>query len=87
MTPPLVLYIFPPSMTTATESPVREQEICRDTLLEKYAKNNEASIDEVRRRVARALAQVDDLQVHGRRRIDSDRFTVVVLDADHRVGE
>src|SRR2546423_12924537 len=43
--------------TTLTEAP--PQEICRDTLLEKYAKGNEASIDEVRRRVARALAQVE----------------------------
>ena len=46
-------------MTTAEATAVREQDICRDTLLEKYAKNNEASIDEVRRRVARALAQVE----------------------------
>src|SRR3954463_10139575 len=46
-------------MTTAQKSLVREQEICRDTLLEKYAKGNEGSIDEVRRRVARALAQVE----------------------------
>src|SRR3954465_14480451 len=35
------------------------QEISRDTLLEKYAKGKEASIDEVRRRVARALAQAE----------------------------
>ncbi|HEX6689799.1 MAG TPA: adenosylcobalamin-dependent ribonucleoside-diphosphate reductase, partial [Burkholderiales bacterium] len=34
-----------------------EQVICRDTLLEKYAKGDETSIGEVRRRVARALAQ------------------------------
>jgi ribonucleoside-diphosphate reductase alpha chain len=34
-----------------------EQAICRDTLLEKYAKGQEGSIAEVRRRVARALAQ------------------------------
>ena len=38
---------------------VREQEICRDTLIEKYAKGNESSIEDVRRRVARALAQVE----------------------------
>src|SRR3989440_4269428 len=43
--------------TVATE--FREQEICRDTLIEKYAKGSESSIEEVRRRVARALAQVE----------------------------
>ena len=35
------------------------QEISRDTLLEKYAKGKESSIEEVRRRVARALAQAE----------------------------
>ena len=40
-------------------SPVSEQEISRDTLLEKYAKDGEQSVAEVRRRVARALAQVE----------------------------
>ncbi|HET9350622.1 MAG TPA: ribonucleotide reductase N-terminal alpha domain-containing protein, partial [Burkholderiales bacterium] len=39
--------------------PVSEQEISRDTLLEKYAKGTEQSVTEVRRRVARALAQVE----------------------------
>ena len=34
-----------------------EQEISRDTLIEKYAKGKESSIAEVRRRVARALTQ------------------------------
>src|SRR4249920_1326203 len=34
-----------------------EQVISRDTLLEKYAKGDESSIGQVRRRVARALAQ------------------------------
>jgi ribonucleoside-diphosphate reductase alpha chain len=54
--------------TTAT--PIVAQDICRDTLLEKYAKGDEASIDEVRRRVARALAQVEpeDKRVHWERR-------------------
>src|SRR5689334_13183265 len=37
----------------------REQEICRDTLIEKYAKGNEASVEEVRQRVSRALAQFE----------------------------
>lgn len=36
-----------------------EQEISRDTLIEKYAKGRETSITEVRRRVARALAQAE----------------------------
>src|SRR5918993_221433 len=40
-------------------SPVSEQEISRDTLLEKYAKDGEQSVGQVRRRVARALAQVE----------------------------
>src|ERR671914_2423626 len=40
-------------------APVGEQEISRDTLLEKYAKGSEQSITEVRRRVARALAQAE----------------------------
>ena len=33
------------------------QEICADSLIEKYAKGKESSVDEVRLRVARALAQ------------------------------
>jgi ribonucleoside-diphosphate reductase alpha chain len=36
-----------------------DQEICREALLEKYAKGEEASVEQVRRRVARALAQVE----------------------------
>jgi ribonucleoside-diphosphate reductase alpha chain len=40
-------------------SPVSEQQISRDTLLEKYAKGTEQSVAEVRRRVARALAQAE----------------------------
>jgi ribonucleoside-diphosphate reductase alpha chain len=40
-------------------APVSEQEISRDTLIEKYAKGNEQTVTEVRRRVARALAQVE----------------------------
>src|SRR2546423_2442238 len=42
-----------------TVTPVAEQPISRDTLLEKYAKGGEATIAEVRRRVARALARVE----------------------------
>src|SRR3982075_1373048 len=54
--------------TTAT--PAAEQEISRDTLLEKYAKGDETSIGEVRRRVARALAQAEpeDKRAHWERR-------------------
>src|SRR6478752_7015560 len=36
---------------------VAEQEISRETLVEKYAKDGEATVEAVRRRVARALAQ------------------------------
>jgi ribonucleoside-diphosphate reductase alpha chain len=43
-------------METDTQA-IAEQTISRDTLLEKYAKGGEGSIGEVRRRVARALAQ------------------------------
>ncbi|OGA58327.1 MAG: ribonucleoside-diphosphate reductase, adenosylcobalamin-dependent, partial [Betaproteobacteria bacterium RIFCSPLOWO2_12_FULL_67_28] len=47
-----------------------EQEICRDSLLEKYAKGKEASAEDVRRRVARALAQVEpeDRRAHWEKR-------------------
>src|SRR5947207_3143079 len=66
--PSPLLYTYPVMDTTVTSTPA--QEICRDTLLEKYAKGNEASIDEVRRRVARALAQVEpeDRRSHWERR-------------------
>jgi len=48
----------------------REQEICRDTLIEKYAKGNEASVEEVRQRVAQALAQAEpeERRAHWERR-------------------
>ena len=36
-----------------------EQEVCREVLIEKYAKDQESTIGEVRTRVARALAQVE----------------------------
>ena len=38
-------------------STAAEQEVCRDVLVEKYAKDQETTIGEVRARVARALAQ------------------------------
>ena len=54
--------------STVTEAP--PQEICRDTLLEKYAKGDEASVEQVRRRVAHALAQVEpeERRAHWERR-------------------
>src|SRR5712675_1578148 len=53
-----------------TDAPTADQAISRDTLLEKYAKGKEGSIAEVRRRVARALAQVEaeDQRAHWERR-------------------
>lgn len=47
------------AVTGAALSAPAEQEISRDTLIEKYAKGKETSITEVRRRVARALAQAE----------------------------
>src|SRR5882672_2985314 len=38
---------------------VAEQDICRDTLIEKYAKGKETTVEQVRARVARALAQAE----------------------------
>ena len=46
-------------MELQAPAPTAEQEISRDTLIEKYAKGNEQTVTEVRRRVARALAQVE----------------------------
>jgi len=47
-----------------------EQEICREALLEKYAKGKERTVAEVRARVARALAAVEapDKRAHWERR-------------------
>ncbi|HEX2199000.1 MAG TPA: adenosylcobalamin-dependent ribonucleoside-diphosphate reductase [Burkholderiales bacterium] len=44
---------------------VAEQEICRDALIEKYAKGDETTAAEVRLRVARALAQAEPEERRG----------------------
>ena len=44
---------------TAPTVAATEQEVCRDVLVEKYAKDKETTIGEVRARVARALAQTE----------------------------
>ncbi len=49
----------PIQTTVRATAPLPDQEICREALLEKYAKGDESSMIEVRRRVARALAQVE----------------------------
>ena len=46
-----------PTLKAAATLP--DQEICREALVEKYAKGDETTIAQVRRRVARALAQVE----------------------------
>lgn len=51
-----------PELATGTLSGTAqppEQAICREVLLEKYAKKHESSIEDVHRRVARALAAVE----------------------------
>jgi len=55
---------------TTTRVSLPEQEICREALIEKYAKGKEQSIDDVRRRIARALAAVEpqDRRAHWERR-------------------
>ena len=54
----------------STATAVAEQEICRDTLIEKYAKGKEATVAQVRARVARALAQAEpeERRAHWERR-------------------
>ena len=57
------------SPTTVAEA-LPEQEICREALLEKYAKGKERTVEEVRARVARALAAVEapEKRAHWERR-------------------
>src|SRR5258705_11983193 len=49
---------------------IPEQAICREALLEKYAKDNERTVADVRARVARALAAAEreDKRAHWERR-------------------
>jgi len=54
-----------------------DQEICREALIEKYAKGGETSIEQVRARVARALAQVE---AEGDRAKWEKRFTKALAD-------
>ena len=56
---------------TITSLSLAEQEICREALIEKYAKGEESTVTEVRRRVARALAQAEP---EGRRAYWEKRF-------------
>ena len=49
-----------PAAIRADAATLKEQEICAEVLVEKYAKNGETSIAEVRARVARALAAVEN---------------------------
>ncbi|MGH6781991.1 MAG: adenosylcobalamin-dependent ribonucleoside-diphosphate reductase, partial [Sphingomonadaceae bacterium] len=49
----------PETGTLAAPRALAEQEICREALIEKYAKGKESSTEDVRRRVARALAQAE----------------------------
>jgi ribonucleoside-diphosphate reductase alpha chain len=47
------------STVNESAAALADQEICREALLEKYAKGEETSAEQVRRRVARALAVVE----------------------------
>src|SRR5215510_6945938 len=49
----------PQSGALAAIAELAAQEICTDSLIEKYAKGKESSVDDVRLRVARALAQAE----------------------------
>src|SRR3989440_3369227 len=67
------LYIIPVPMNEPVSTiaePLPEQEICREALLEKYAKDREQTIEDVRLRVARALAAAEreDRRAHWEQR-------------------
>lgn len=62
-------------MSTTIELPV--QDISSEVLIEKYAKGGEQSPDELRERVARALAQAE-------KPADRARWTAAFLDAQQR---
>jgi len=59
------------SASAVVQSPP-EQEICREALLEKYAKGTERTVEEVRARVARALAAAEapEKRAHWERRFN-----------------
>src|SRR5690349_8406858 len=68
-----LLYIIPVPMNelvSAVAESLPEQEICREALLEKYAKGAERGVAEVRARVARALAAAEapEKRAHWERR-------------------
>ncbi|HTF16376.1 MAG TPA: adenosylcobalamin-dependent ribonucleoside-diphosphate reductase, partial [Burkholderiales bacterium] len=58
------------SLTPIAEAALPDQPICREALLEKYAKDKEQTIEDVRARVARALAAAEreDKRAHWERR-------------------
>jgi len=58
---------------------LQPQEISTDVLVEKYAKNGETSIEQIRRRVARALASVEAPEVAKRGKNGSTSPSVTAL--------
>src|SRR6266852_9993623 len=58
------------SLTPIAEAAIPDQPICREALLEKYAKDKEQTMADVRARVGRALgaAEREDKRAHWERR-------------------